>query len=358
MILWLAPMDWFTDCAMRDITQNIFNKYWNKSDYELKLRTEFMTADGYDRNPWWVIKHLLTTKDQKNLIAQIFWWKQETLVKTAIDIQNKYWKYFKWIELNIGCPANNVMKSWWWSALLTDKKSTLKIIQSLKSNLDIPLSIKTRTGLNDKDKKNQTEFILEASKYCSMITIHWRTLVWWYHEIPDRDFIYNIKKLADKNCKIIWNGWIKNYSELSSFCKGSGWKPDDLNKILLDGIMIWQSAIWNPRIFTPHIPDTKEIKETILEHLNLMIDYQLQFQQNIETMKQLDNETSWDIKILLKNSKSIDTLTPQPRLIVEFRKHLFNYIKWIPWSKEFKQKIAQIKEYDNLVDEINNFLKI
>ena len=122
MILGLAPMDWFTDCAMRQITQNIFDKYWNKSDFNLWLWTEFMTADGYMRNPSWVIKHLLTNSDQKNLIAQIFWWNQENLVNTAVDIQIKYSKYFKWIELNTWCPANNTMKSWWWARLLTDKK--------------------------------------------------------------------------------------------------------------------------------------------------------------------------------------------------------------------------------------------
>lgn len=343
MILGLAPMDWFTDCAMRQITQNIFDKYWNKSDFDLLLWTEFMTADWYDRNPWWVIKHLLTTKDQKELIAQIFWWKPETLVKTAVNIQNKYWKYFKWIELNIWCPANNVMRSWWWSALLNDKKNTLKIIKDIKSNLDMPFSIKTRTWLNFEDKNNQTEFILEASKYCSMITIHWRTLKWWYHELPDRKFIYNIKKLADKNCKIIWNGWIKSYQEIQSHCEHS--------EAILDWLMIWQSAIWNPRIFTPHTPDKQELKETIIQHLNLMISYELQFQEIINKKT---------INILIPNSKfqipnSQFQIPSKP--IIEFRKHLFNYVKWIPWSKEFKQKIATIKDYQNLVNEINKFLK-
>ena len=356
-------MDWFTDCAMRQITQNVFDKYWNKSDQNhlkssesssdiLCLRTEFMTADGYIRNPWWVIRHLLTTKDQKNLIAQIFWWNQETLVKTAIDIQNKYWKYFKWIELNIWCPANNVMKSWWWSALLNDKKNTLKIIKDIKSNLDMSFSIKTRTGLNDKDKSNQTEFILQASKYCNMITIHWRTLVWWYHELPDREFIYNIKKLANKNCKIIWNGWITylTWQREKSQNQIGLWQRDLKKETILDGLMIWQSAIWNPRILTAHIPNRKELKETILHHLNLSINNELQFQKNIQKSK-------LDIKIpvsqfLIPNSSFPISNKP----ILEFRKHLFNYIKWIPWSKEFKQKVAQIKDYENLTNEINNFL--
>ncbi|MFZ2150742.1 MAG: tRNA-dihydrouridine synthase [Candidatus Absconditicoccaceae bacterium] len=340
MILGLAPMDGFTDCAMRHITQNIFDKYGNKSDYDFLLWTEFMTADGYDRNPGGVIKHLLTSPKQENLIAQIFGGKQETLVKTAIDIENRYGKYFKGIELNIGCPANNVMKSGGGSELLRDKKNTLKIIKTLQSDLNIPFSIKTRTGLNQEDKNNQTEFILQASNYCSSITIHGRTLAGGYHELPDRDFIYNIKKLANKDCKIIGNGGIKSYSELKDYYKH--------NETILDGLLIGQSAIGNPRIFTPHTPDIKELKETVLQHLNLMIDYEIQFQKNIQN--------SGDIKILLKNNKLVDTQIPQPRLIVEFRKHLFNYVKGIPGSKEFKQKIAQIKDYENLVNEINNFL--
>jgi len=358
MILWLAPMDWFTDCAMRNITQNIFDKYWNKSDYELWLWTEFMTADGYIRNPSWVIKHLLTNSKQKNLIAQIFWWSIETLVKTTVDIQNKYWKHFKWIELNLWCPANNVMRSWWWAQLLNDKKNTLKIIKELSEISKLPFSIKTRTWIDDKDKKDQTNFILEASKYCSMISIHWRTVKQHYSWDADRNFIYNIKKLANPNCKIIWNGWIKNYQDLSSLIKEVD-SPKAKTEDLLDGIMIWQAAIWNPRIFTPHMPDKQELKETIIQHLNLMIDYELQFQKIIETIGQWDNKTLWFIDIILKNKKNLELSANSQELktIVEFRKHLFNYVKWMTWSKEFKQKIAQIKDYENLVNEINNFFK-
>ncbi len=344
MILGLAPMDWFTDCAMRQITQNIFDKYWNKSDYDLNLRTEFMTADGYDRNPWWVIKHLLTTKDQKNLIAQIFWWNIQTLIYTVMDIQNKYREYFKWIELNLWCPANNVMRSGWWAQLLKDKKTTLEMIKKLSEISTLPFSIKTRSWIDDTDKKNQTQFILDASKYCSIISIHWRTVKQHYSWDADRDFIYNIKKLADPNCKIIWNGWIKTYSELISHCEKQS------NEAILDWFMIWQSAIWNPRIFTSHIPDKKELKEIILQHLNLMINNESEFQKMIQT-------PDFDI-LITKNKLPIDKPEILNRPIMEFRKHLFNYIKWIPWSKEFKQKIAQIKDYENTVKEINNFLTI
>lgn len=72
MILGLAPMDGFTDCAFRQITKEIFDQYGEKDKYALFLWTEFMNADGYIINPLGVVKHLLTDKDQIPVIAQIF----------------------------------------------------------------------------------------------------------------------------------------------------------------------------------------------------------------------------------------------------------------------------------------------
>lgn len=72
MLLGLAPMDGFTDCAFRQIVKEIFDKYGEKDKYELMLWTEFMNADGYIINPPGVIKHLLTDKSQSPVIAQIF----------------------------------------------------------------------------------------------------------------------------------------------------------------------------------------------------------------------------------------------------------------------------------------------
>jgi tRNA-dihydrouridine synthase len=42
--------------------------------------------------------------------------------------------------------------------------------------------------------------------------------------------------------------------------------------------------------------------------------------------------------------------------VVEFRKFLFNYVKGIPGSKEFKVRVSQINEYEILKQEIDKFL--
>jgi tRNA-dihydrouridine synthase len=40
----------------------------------------------------------------------------------------------------------------------------------------MPFSIKTRTGINEDDIKNQMEFMEQASAYVDMISIHGRTI--------------------------------------------------------------------------------------------------------------------------------------------------------------------------------------
>lgn len=93
MIFGLAPMDGITDCIYRTITQEIFDRYNRNADDELWTRTEFMNADGYMINPQKLIKHIIINDKEKRLIAQIYGGNEDTLVKTAIDIERKYPQY-------------------------------------------------------------------------------------------------------------------------------------------------------------------------------------------------------------------------------------------------------------------------
>ncbi|HMS91398.1 MAG TPA: tRNA-dihydrouridine synthase [Candidatus Absconditabacterales bacterium] len=358
MLLGLAPMDGFTDCAFRQITKEIFEQYGEKEKYELVLWTEFMNADGYIINPLGVVKHLLTDKDQTPVIAQIFGANEDMLVQCFADIEKKYEKAFSGIELNMGCPARNVMNTGGGSALLKDRNNTLAIIKKLRNTISLPLSFKTRTGIDEQDTTEQMKFLVEASNYVDMITIHGRTVKQGYAGNADWDFIYKLRDKVrgesskfqspppdsqvprfssqNKECKIIGNGGIKTYEDIDRF-KGN-----------LDGVMIGQAAIGNPRIFTPHIPTREEIKTTILKHLDYMISYENFFQE--QKAKYKDMLAMPDtIKMNIKNIQAIT--------LAEFRKHLFQYVKGIPGSKEFKQKVSTIVDYEQLVEEIQKFFE-
>lgn len=353
MQLCFAPMDWITNCATRLITNQIFEKYWKKED-SLWLRTEFMNVDGFLINPNQVIKHALTTEWQKPIL-QIYWWKEGTLIEATEKIQNEYADLFSGVELNTGCPSNTVMKVWWWSDMLKDKSKTLNVIKELSEiQGPLPFSLKTRAWLNDSDKESQKIFIRKASKYCSKISIHGRTLKQLYTWEADRNFISEIKKDIEINwnseCKIIWNWWISSYNDTEN----------KLSEFNLDWIMVGQAAIWNPRIFTPYKPTLEEKCETVLKHLDYSIACDQRFDEKIvgKSWKIIIEDLNIPIgRIEDRVKENQNKLDLQPHTIVEFRKFLFQYVKWIPWSKERKQQVLNCKDYQELKNQIIKFFK-
>ena len=299
----LAPMDWITDTAYRQIVKEIFDKYWDKNN-ELLLFTEFVSSDGYVHNFDGIKDHLIFENKEKPLVCQIFGSNLQKLVYTAQEIDKNY--NFDGIELNIGCPAPKIMKLWAGSALMIDKENTLEMIKTLKNAIKSPFSIKTRAGVNEKDKEKQKEFIIKASEYCWVISIHWRTLNQWHSWKADLDFVLDVKEKANPNCKIIFNWWI-NREKLQD--------KEFLEKIqTLDGIMIWQAAIWDPWIFTNYIPTWEEKKETIKKHLALNVKYK------------------WE-----------------RRWVVEFRKFVGSYIKWIENASKYRVELMKTESYKEFI---------
>lgn len=347
MILWVAPMDWITDMAFRIITKKVFDMYNTNKENKLLLRTEFMNAEGYCINPSKVVKHLMKTDFENPLIAQIYWADNNKIIETVIDIEKKYKDKFKWIELNLGCPANKVVNCWGWSGMLYNRENLINLIKNISKKTTMPFSIKTRAWLNIEDKKSQKEFLIKMSKYCHIISIHWRTTQQWYTGAADRDFIYDIKETLQKlwsKCKIIGNWWIKKFQDIEKL------------KWNLDGIMIGQACIGNPWIFTDHIPSNKEKLEIILSHLTLMAKSEIYFKDFYEK-----NEKQKDVtlpNLMLEELENINIIENYEKIYyspIEFRKYLFNYIKGIPGSKEFKMKLIEVKDYNELRKKIEEF---
>jgi tRNA-dihydrouridine synthase B len=202
MQLCFAPMDGITTCATRLLTKEIFEQYGDKAD-SLHLWTEFMNVEGFLINPEKVVKHLQTTTDQKP-VAQIYGGNEKTLIEAAVKIEYEYGAYFSGIELNIGCPSTTVMKCGGGSELMKKREKTLHLIQRLSASVQmLPFSIKVRTGINETDKADQTKFLIEASQFCSKISIHGRTLKQLYTGEADWDYIRHVKHTANPDCQII-----------------------------------------------------------------------------------------------------------------------------------------------------------
>ena len=336
MKLCFAPMDWITNWATRYITEKIFQQYKEKED-TLQTRTEFMNADWFVINPWGVAKHLLTIKTNNKPIAQLFWWRKETLLKATKLLIENFKESFSWIELNTWCPSNTVMKCWWWSDMLKHRPETLDIIKEFSNILKdswLTFSVKSRAWLNEEDKKEQLKFLIEVSKVTDFITVHGRTLKQLYMWEADFSFIKKVKENA--SCPVIANGWITSYEQATETYKNFDW------------IMIGQWAIGNPRIFTKYQPSLKEKIDTIKKHLSLMITTEFWFEKYIKPMEwySFPQPTTDD---LLTLEKDIDNNKPY-HSIVEFRKYAFQYLKWIPCSREIKQWILQKKTLNEMLE--------
>ncbi len=310
MIWALAPMDGITDTAYRQIVKEIFDKYNTNKDRELLLFTEFVSSDGFVHNFDGIKNHLIYEEKEKPLICQIFGSNLQKLVWTAQEIDKNY--DFDAIELNIGCPAPKIMRLGAGSALMIDKGNTLEIIKTLSKVVKRPFTIKTRAGVNEEDKEKQKNFIIKASEYCSIISIHARTMKQEHSGETDIDFVLDVKNKVSPNCKIIFNGWIteEKLQDKDFMVK--------MNK--LDGLMIGQGAIWNPWIFVNYKPSWEEKKETILKHLKLNIKYKW--------------ERTW---------------------VIEFRKFIWTYTKWIDNASKYRvefMKVDNFRDFKNIIDKI------
>ena len=125
--------------------------------------------------------------------------------------------------------------------------------------------------------------------------------------------------------------------------------------------MVGQAAIWNPRIFTPHKPTLQEKCETILKHLDYSIACDQRFDEKIANISW--KITNQDLEIpqerIENRCRGNENKSGfQPHTIVEFRKFLFQYVKWIPWSKEWKQKVLVCKDYLELKNQIKDFFSV
>lgn len=362
MLICLAPMDWITNNAYRMLCKQIWDKKENvyNQQYQFQRFTEFMTCDGYTRNPRKVSRHLLTTQWSDHTIAQIYGWDHTSLLQTALDIDSKYADSFSGIELNIGCPSPKIMSCEAGSGMLRCRPKTLQIIQKISQSTHKPFSIKTRCGLTQEDIQEQFDFIIESAYHCSMITIHGRTYKQSHHGEVNRSFIQSVKEELNKrwlkDVKICWNGGLKSAQDWLQWMDRSLYKD-----VTLDGIMLGQAAMCNPWSLTSYQPSIEELYQTSIDHLHLCManefyfDQESNFDHTTSTLIQPTQEKLNEIGQLIIQGDITTTSTWKRYSIPEYRKHLFWYVNGLPNNNEFKRSVATINEYKPLIQSIHNY---
>ena len=141
------------------------------------------------------------------------------------------------IDINMGCPARKVCRKLAGSALLRDERLVAKILESVVAAVDVPVTLKTRTGW-DTEHRNGIEIARIAEKSgIQSLAVHGRTRACRYKGAAEYDTIARIKEAV--SIPVIANGDIVSVEKSLEVQRLTG----------ADGLMIGRAAQGRPWIF-------------------------------------------------------------------------------------------------------------
>ncbi len=238
----LAPIAEITDITFRKIVKNFGGVG--------AVFTEMISSEAYTRDnekTRYLVNH---SKEESPLFFQIMGTDPDRMALSAKMLQDEGADA---IDVNMGCPANNVTRNGSGSALLKDLDLAKEIIKKVRKAVDIPFTIKIRSGWNDSTLVYKEIGKIAESEGVDAVFFHGRTKKQMFGDTVRYEHIAELKSLL--KIPVIGNGDIKD--------------NETLNKMLetkCDGIMIARAAIKKPWIFRELLTG-EEVEETVLHSL-------------------------------------------------------------------------------------------
>jgi tRNA-dihydrouridine synthase len=254
----LAPMEGVTDTVFRHVIMNS-----RKPDL---FFTEFTNASSFcsEKGRHSTRQRLAFSDDEHPLIAQIWGKHPDEFAQMARELASMG---FDGIDINMGCPDKNVVKTGGGSALIRSPELAAKLIQSAKTG-GLPVSVKTRLADVSVAKWPEwTSFLLKQD--IANLTVHLRTRKEMSKVNAHYELIEEIVKLRDEispNTLITINGDIDSREKGEQLARDYG----------VDGIMVGRGVFQNPFIFDeePREHDKSELIELLRLHLDLHDEYE------------------------------------------------------------------------------------
>ncbi|MFZ9035021.1 MAG: tRNA dihydrouridine synthase DusB [Francisellaceae bacterium] len=253
--LFLAPMAGVTDLPFRRLCKR-FGAGWVVSEMvwsHLHLYDSQKTKKRIDHSDEIEPRIIQIAGGDPNMLAQAAKFNRD--------------KGAQIIDINMGCPAKKVCNKAAGSALMKDEKLVADILCAVVDAVDIPVTLKIRTGWHSEHKNALTIARIAEAEGIAALAIHGRTRDQKYQGHAEYDTIAEIKQ--NLSIPVIANGDIDN-PEKAKFV---------LEYTKADGLMIGRSAHGNPWIFEaidtylqtgtcPPRPQFEDKKLVIVEHLN------------------------------------------------------------------------------------------
>ena len=226
------------------------------------------------------------------------------------------------IDINMGCPVNKVVKTGAGSAMMKNEDETVIIVKQIIENVNKPVTVKMRLGW-DIEHLNYLSLSkkLEAVGV-SAIALHARSRSQMYEGRADWS---HIKILKDNlSIPVIGNGDVKTVDDFIRMKQETN----------CDGVMIGRAIVGNPFL----------IKE---------IDNYLNHKEKIEVS--IDDRFAY----CLKHAQKLIALQGEKLAVSQMRGLAPHYLTGLYDSTTYKEKINHIKSYadlENILNEYREFL--
>jgi tRNA-dihydrouridine synthase B len=227
----LAPMAGVTDTVFRRMIRN-------QGGCGL-IMTEFTSSHGIVASaratkPTRTFRYLYFEADEHPISAQLFGSDPVVMAEAASYCQDLG---FDIVDINFGCPVKKVVTCNGGSGLLRDLPLVEKILRSVRSAIQIPLTMKFRAGWNDRELVNVRMAKLAEDCGLQAIALHPRTREQGYSGHADWTRIAEIK--AAVKIPVIGNGDVTTPELAVKMVRETG----------CDAVMIGRAASSNPWIF-------------------------------------------------------------------------------------------------------------
>ena len=254
----LAPMEGVTDIIFRTVVA--------KAARPDLFLTEFTNVNSYasEKGRSNALSRLEFADSEQPIIPQIWGKIPEHFAITADGLKKLGYQA---IDLNMGCPDKNVVRTGGGSALIKTPDLATEIIAATKS-AGLPVSVKTRLGFT-RPEEHQTWLPHLLKQNLAALTIHLRTRKEMSKVPAHFELIPEIIKLRAElapETKLIINGDILDRTHADQIFAQH---PN------LDGIMIGRGVFANPFCFEQNPrPHTKqELIDLLKLHLDLFDKY-------------------------------------------------------------------------------------
>ena len=172
------------------------------------------------------------------------------------------------IDINMGCPAKKVCNKAAGSALMQNEKLVEDIIKSVVNAVNIPVTLKMRTGWNEENKNAPTIAKIAEDNGIKMLAIHGRTRAQKYNGDAEYDTVKKIKGIV--SIPVVANGDITSAEKAKKVLDYTG----------ADAVMLGRATQGNPWLvgqINNYLTTGKISKSTLLDKkISLILKHILQ----------------------------------------------------------------------------------